>query len=56
VTAILVDSNVLLDVATADVRWGGWAASELARLADANVLVINPSLPAQKWSANFSLA
>ncbi len=40
-TPILVDSNVLLDVATADARWGAWSASALQRVADASVLVIN---------------
>jgi len=42
VTDVLVDSNVLLDVATADVRWGPWSTAMLERLADEAVLVINP--------------
>lgn len=41
-TDVLVDSNVLLDVATADVRWGPWSTATLERLADEAVLVINP--------------
>ena len=40
-TAVLVDSNVLLDVATDDPRWGSWSADTLARTADASVLVID---------------
>lgn len=38
---VLVDSNVLLDVATADPRWSDWSSSTLERLADEAVLVIN---------------
>jgi predicted nucleic acid-binding protein len=40
--AILVDSNVILDVATDDPTWGGWSAQALARAADRSVLVISP--------------
>ena len=40
--AILVDSNVLLDVATDDPTWGAWSAEALGRAADESVLVINP--------------
>lgn len=40
--AILVDSNVILDVATNDPVWGSWSAEALTRAADASVLVINP--------------
>ncbi len=40
-TPVLVDSNVLLDVATDDVAWSGWSSSTLERLADEAVLVIN---------------
>ena len=46
-TAVLVDSNVLLDVATADPDWGGWASATLAAIADAAVLVINPLIYAE---------
>ena len=38
---VLVDSNVLLDVVTADPRWGAWSAETLARVADEEILVIN---------------
>jgi len=40
--AILVDSNVLLDVMTEDPRWCAWSSDALARSADGSVLVINP--------------
>jgi predicted nucleic acid-binding protein len=40
--AVLVDSNVILDVATEDPTWGAWSALALARAADRSVLVINP--------------
>lgn len=40
--AVLVDSNVILDVATNDPIWGAWSAEALARAADESVLVINP--------------
>jgi len=41
VTPVLVDSNVLLDVATDDPNWGTWSSATLARTADEAVLVIN---------------
>jgi predicted nucleic acid-binding protein len=37
----LVDSNVLLDVATDDPTWSGWSAGALAEAADDGPLVIN---------------
>ncbi len=40
--AVLVDSNVILDVATDDPAWGAWSAEALARAADESVLVVNP--------------
>ena len=46
-TPVLVDSNVLLDVATSDPVWGGWSASMLERVADAAVLVVNPLIYAE---------
>ena len=45
--AVLVDSNVLLDVATNDPEWGGWSAQALERIADERVLVINPLVYAE---------
>lgn len=46
-TAVLVDSNVLLDVATNDSVWGEWSGSALERVADEAVLVINPLVYAE---------
>jgi len=45
--AVLVDSNVILDVATNDPTWGSWSAEALARAADESVLVINPIVVAE---------
>jgi len=47
VTSVLVDSNVLLDVATGDPTWGAWSAATLERTADEAVLVINPLVYAE---------
>ena len=44
---ILVDSNVLLDIATEDKRWAEWSAAALERAADSHVLVINPLIYAE---------
>lgn len=38
---VLVDSNVLLDVATGDPIWSDWSSAMLERLADEAILVIN---------------
>jgi predicted nucleic acid-binding protein len=46
-SAILVDSNVLIDVLTADATWGERSATALSRLADEAVLVINPVIYAE---------
>ncbi len=40
-TPVLVDSNVLLDVATNDATWGDWSSAALERAADEAVLLIN---------------
>jgi predicted nucleic acid-binding protein len=42
VSAVLVDSNVLLDVASHDPVWGDWSRQTLERVADESILVINP--------------
>ena len=44
---ILVDSNVLLDILTADERFYSWSAESLAKAADAAVLVVNPIVYAE---------
>lgn len=43
----MVDSNVLLDVATNDPAWGEWSSAMLERVADEAILVINPLIYAE---------
>jgi predicted nucleic acid-binding protein len=47
VVAVLVDSNVLLDVLTEDPRWFPWSSETLAWHAEQAVLVINPIIYAE---------
>jgi predicted nucleic acid-binding protein len=47
VTAVLVDSNVLLDVATQDPRWEQWSSAALAEAAESSPLAINPIIYAE---------
>ncbi len=49
----LVDSNVILDVATDDPTWGAWSLETLARVADESDLAINPLIFAEV-SAGFA--
>ncbi len=42
-----MDSNVLLDVMTADSRWFSWSAKALASTAETSRLVINPIIYAE---------
>ena len=45
---VLVDSDVLLDVATNDSGWGGdWSARALAEVAEYTTLIINPIIYAE---------
>jgi len=44
---VLVDSNVLLDVITADEKWSGWSSRMLARLAEDHALAVNPVIYAE---------
>jgi hypothetical protein len=46
-TAILVDSNVLLDLMTEDARWFAWSAGAIEQAADNFRLVINPVIYAE---------
>lgn len=46
-TAVLIDSNVLLDLMTKDARWFPWAAAEVERAADRFRLAINPVIYAE---------
>ncbi|WP_160122289.1 type II toxin-antitoxin system VapC family toxin [Rhodovarius lipocyclicus] len=45
--AVLVDSNVLLDVMTEDPAWFAWSSGALAEAADGARLVINPVIYAE---------
>jgi predicted nucleic acid-binding protein len=47
VTAVLVDSNVLIDIITDDPTWGGWSSHSLIEVADESVLVINALIYAE---------
>jgi predicted nucleic acid-binding protein len=44
---ILVDSNVILDIATEDERWFQWSSQTLDRYAETHILVINPIIYAE---------
>jgi hypothetical protein len=44
---VLVDSNVLLDIATGDPAWSGWSADALASAAERYALIINPIVYAE---------
>ncbi len=46
-TAVLVDSNVLLDILTDDARWCDWSSAALSAAADTTRLVINPVIYAE---------
>jgi hypothetical protein len=46
-TAVLIDSNILLDVMTEDPRWFSWSAESLERAANSFRLVINPIVYAE---------
>ncbi len=47
VPTVLVDTNVLLDVLTADPRWGEWSATRLEEALDQGRLVIDPVIYAE---------
>jgi hypothetical protein len=44
---ILVDSNVILDIATEDKDWFRWSSETLANYAETHTLVINPIIYAE---------
>jgi predicted nucleic acid-binding protein len=46
-TAVLIDSNVLLDLLTEDPRWFSWSAEAVAKAANRFRLVINPIIYAE---------
>ena len=45
--AVLIDSNVLLDVVTRDAVWLEWSRSTLERVGEDSVFVINPLVYAE---------
>ena len=45
--AVLLDSNVLLDLMTEDPRWFAWSAAAMASAADSSRLVINAIIYAE---------
>lgn len=45
--AVLIDSNVLLDILTEDPRWLEWSGDALARCAEDGVIAINPIIYAE---------
>ena len=46
-TPVLVDSNVILDIATRDPTWYSWSAAALAELANEAILVVNQLIYAE---------
>lgn len=44
---VLVDSNILLDIATNDPEWSDWSGRALAECAEYTALVINPIIYAE---------
>ncbi len=44
---VLVDSNILLDVATDDPTWGEWSATKLMETAEQAQLAVNPLIYAE---------
>lgn len=44
---VLVDSNVILDVATEDPEWMDWSSDALAEAAESAPLIINPVIYAE---------
>jgi len=47
VPGVLIDSNVLLDIATNDPEWGDWSAEQLSTCADQGAIIINPIIYAE---------
>lgn len=51
-TDFLIDSNIILDILTADAQWLNWSTQTLIRCAEQGDLVINPIIYAE-ISINF---
>ncbi len=46
-TRFLIDTNVILDVLTADPAWSGWSSATLMRCAELGTVAINPIIYAE---------
>lgn len=46
-SGVLIDSNILLDIATKDPKWAAWSGQALAECAERATLVINPIIYAE---------
>lgn len=46
-TPVLVDANILIDIATADPQWSAWSSDALAEAGQGARLVINPLIYAE---------
>ncbi len=44
---VLIDSNILLDVATNDPKWSDWSGSALAECTERATLILNPIIYAE---------
>lgn len=46
-TDVLVDSNVILDIATEDSQWFEWSSAQISMCAEQGSLIINPIIYAE---------
>jgi predicted nucleic acid-binding protein len=46
-TPVMVDSNVILDIATDDPQWSAWSSEVLQHVANESAMVINPLIYAE---------
>ena len=53
---LFVDSNVILDVITADPNWSAWSATQLAQALDAGPVLINAIVYAEIAFASDAMA
>ncbi|MBN1961066.1 MAG: type II toxin-antitoxin system VapC family toxin [Deltaproteobacteria bacterium] len=44
---VLVDANVIIDIATEDTNWYQWSAEQLEQCASDSILIINPIIYAE---------
>jgi predicted nucleic acid-binding protein len=55
VSQSLIDSNVLLDIATADPQWKAWSQAQLRSAAERGAVLVNPIIYAELAPAFASL-